>query len=176
MSSRSLFMELDPRLRHGDDAGHGAAPINNGSAPSTTDSPAGHRGPPRDDQHHHNDDGVDDGDTPDAPSAAGDEHHDMNHDPDDPKRQRACEACRGLKVRCEPDPNDDGPCKRCKKAGRNCVVTVPTRKRQKKTDSRVAELEKKIDALTASLQARTTPLGSGFNLTAHPPVATPRST
>ncbi|EFQ35292.1 hypothetical protein CGRA01v4_05806 [Colletotrichum graminicola] len=79
--------------------------------------------------------------------------------PDDPKRPRACEACRGLKVRCEPDPNDpEGPCKRCKKAGRNCVVTMPTRKRQKKTDSRVAELEKKIDALTASLQARGSPV------------------
>lgn len=72
----------------------------------------------------------------------------------DPKKLRACEACRGLKVRCEPDPNE-GPCKRCKKAGRSCVVTAPTRKRQKKTDSRVSELEKKIDALTASLQART---------------------
>lgn len=72
----------------------------------------------------------------------------------DSKRPRACEACRGLKVRCESDPNlPDGPCKRCAKAGRNCVVTVPSRKRQKKTDSRVAELEKKIDALTASLQA-----------------------
>ncbi|KAH8815229.1 hypothetical protein F5884DRAFT_817626 [Xylogone sp. PMI_703] len=72
----------------------------------------------------------------------------------DPKRPRACEACRGLKVRCEPDPNNtDGPCRRCAKANRNCVVTVPSRKRQKKTDSRVAELEKKIDALTASLQA-----------------------
>jgi hypothetical protein len=73
----------------------------------------------------------------------------------DPKRPRACEACRGLKVRCQPDENNyDGPCKRCAKAGRNCIVTVPSRKRQKKTDSRVAELEKKIDALTASLQAR----------------------
>ncbi|RDL36804.1 Zn2 DNA-binding protein [Venustampulla echinocandica] len=72
----------------------------------------------------------------------------------DSKRPRACEACRGLKVRCESDMNiPDGPCKRCAKAGRNCVVTVPSRKRQKKTDSRVAELEKKIDALTASLQA-----------------------
>ncbi|GJN83676.1 hypothetical protein PLIIFM63780_007225 [Purpureocillium lilacinum] len=71
------------------------------------------------------------------------------------KKARACEACRGLKVRCEPDPgNEDGPCKRCRKAGRSCVVTAPTRKRQKKTDSRVSELEKKIDALTASLQAR----------------------
>ena len=72
----------------------------------------------------------------------------------DPKRPRACEACRGLKVRCDSDSSNlDGPCKRCAKAGRDCVVTVPTRKRQKKTDSRVAELEKKIDALTASLHA-----------------------
>ena len=70
----------------------------------------------------------------------------------DTKRPRACEACRGLKVRCEPDPGT-GPCKRCKKANRNCVITAPSRKRQKKTDSRVAELERKIDALTASLHA-----------------------
>ena len=75
--------------------------------------------------------------------------------PNDQKRPRACEACRGLKVRCEPAPNDpDGPCKRCAKANRNCLITQPSRKRQKKTDSRVAELEKKIDALTASLQAK----------------------
>lgn len=72
----------------------------------------------------------------------------------DPKKLRACEACRGLKVRCEPNPVEGQPCKRCKKAGRRCVVTAPTRKRQKKTDSRVSELERKIDALTASLQAR----------------------
>ena len=70
----------------------------------------------------------------------------------DTKRPRACEACRGLKVRCEPDPGT-GPCKRCRKANRKCVITAPSRKRQKKTDSRVAELERKIDALTASLQA-----------------------
>ncbi|PBP26492.1 c6 zinc finger domain containing protein [Diplocarpon rosae] len=76
-------------------------------------------------------------------------------DSNDPKRSRACEACRGLKVRCEPDPNNtDGPCKRCAKANRNCVVTPPSRKRQKKTDGRVAELEKKINALTATLQAQ----------------------
>ncbi|KAI1383426.1 uncharacterized protein F4822DRAFT_77444 [Hypoxylon trugodes] len=86
----------------------------------------------------------------DTPNALGG----TPHDPNDPKRPRACEACRGLKVKCEPDlSNLEGPCKRCAKAGRNCVVTQPTRKRQKKTDSRVAELEKKIDALTASLQA-----------------------
>ncbi|MCJ1391847.1 hypothetical protein MMC18_004714 [Xylographa bjoerkii] len=71
---------------------------------------------------------------------------------DETKRPRACEACRGLKVRCVPDPTREA-CRRCAKAGRQCVVTLPTRKRQKKTDTRVAELEKKIDALTASLQA-----------------------
>ncbi|KAI2615771.1 hypothetical protein GGS26DRAFT_456513 [Hypomontagnella submonticulosa] len=99
----------------------------------------------------------------DTPNA----HGTTPQDPNDPKRPRACEACRGLKVKCEPDPaNPDGPCKRCAKAGRNCVVTQPTRKRQKKTDSRVAELEKKIDALTASLQASR---GAPSGATAHPP-------
>ena len=71
----------------------------------------------------------------------------------DSKRPRACEACRGLKVRCEPDPGN-GPCKRCAKANRNCVITPPSRKRQKKTDSRVAELERKLDALRAEVSAK----------------------
>ncbi len=71
---------------------------------------------------------------------------------DDAKRPRACEACRGLKVRCDQDPaHPEIPCKRCAKAGRQCVITQPSRKRQKKADSRVAELEKKLDALTAAL-------------------------
>ncbi|TKA75650.1 hypothetical protein B0A55_05002 [Friedmanniomyces simplex] len=71
---------------------------------------------------------------------------------DDPKRPRACEACRGLKVRCDQDPaHPEIPCKRCAKAGRPCIITQPSRKRQKKADSRVAELEKKLDALTAAL-------------------------
>lgn len=76
----------------------------------------------------------------------------------DTKRSRACEPCRQLKVRCDPDPaHPEGSCKRCAKARRTCVVTAPTRKRQKKTDSRVAELERKIDALTATLQASHSP-------------------
>lgn len=84
-----------------------------------------------------------------------------NDDPD-LRRPRACEACRALKVRCEPNTNHPhaagggggGPCKRCTKTGRQCVVTAPTRKRARKTDSRVAELERKIDALTDRLVAR----------------------
>ncbi|KAJ4173719.1 Rho GTPase activating protein [Fusarium falciforme] len=118
--------------------------------------------PAHDARHDAVDNNGDGADTPDAPTGLTpqqQQHHDTDPDGGDAKRPRACEACRGLKVRCEPDPNDEGPCKRCRKAGRSCVVTMPTRKRQKKTDSRVAELEKKIDALTASLQARAAPPG-----------------
>jgi len=74
---------------------------------------------------------------------------------DDTKRPRACEACRGLKVRCDQDPNHpDQPCKRCAKAGRQCIITQPSRKRQKKADTRVADLERKLDALTAVLHSQ----------------------
>jgi len=95
-------------------------------------------------------------------------------DPNDLKRPRACEACRQLKVKCEPDENSPhGSCKRCAKANRQCIVTAPNRKRQKKTDSRVAELEKKIDALTATLAARG---GAEADLTVDPAIqpAAPR--
>jgi hypothetical protein len=95
-----------------------------------------------------------------GPTAVGPSSPDQGGDgdglnPDDPKRPRACEACRGLKVRCDQDPDHpEIPCKRCAKAGRQCIITQPSRKRQKKADSRVAELEKKLDALTAALQAQ----------------------
>ncbi|GAB7363246.1 hypothetical protein MBLNU230_g3528t1 [Neophaeotheca triangularis] len=80
--------------------------------------------------------------------------------PDNEKRARACEACRGLKVRCDQDPaRPDIPCKRCAKAGRQCIITQPSRKRQKKADSRVAELEKKLDALTAVLHQQNANVG-----------------
>ena len=85
-----------------------------------------------------------------SPHQSGGDGEGLNGD--DPKRPRACEACRGLKVRCDQDPaHPEIPCKRCMKAGRPCVITQPSRKRQKKADSRVAELEKKLDALTAAL-------------------------
>lgn len=96
------------------------------------------------------------------------------NDPNDLKRPRACEACRQLKVKCEPDDSHpQGSCKRCAKANRQCIVTAPSRKRQKKTDGRVAELEKKIDALTATLAARG---GTDSDLTLDPSVARPQHT
>ncbi|PUU74790.1 hypothetical protein B9Z19DRAFT_936824, partial [Tuber borchii] len=72
----------------------------------------------------------------------------------DQKRPQACKSCRASKVRCEPNTDDPSKqCKRCAKANRECIFTAPLRKRQKKVDTKVAELEKKIDALTASLTA-----------------------
>lgn len=137
-------MDLDPRLR----ASQADRPPSDDEDGDASETPSPSRQLAASGAH---------GAHPDSPTAQDSHAHDPAGDANDPKRSRACEACRGLKVRCEPDPNDEGPCKRCKKAGRNCVVTAPTRKRQKKTDSRVAELEKKIDALTASLQSRGAP-------------------
>ncbi|KAK0654003.1 hypothetical protein QBC41DRAFT_351575 [Cercophora samala] len=126
------------------------ATVNTSSTPANTTAPSSISvNTPSNSYHHHN--------------SPGDEHHSPGGSGGglDPKKPRACESCRGLKVRCDPDPADpDGPCKRCAKAKRECVITQPTRKRAKKTDSRVAELEKKIDMLTASLQA-TRPQPSG---------------
>ncbi|KAH6650308.1 hypothetical protein F5144DRAFT_588815 [Chaetomium tenue] len=119
-------------------------------APSDYDHDPDHESPDQ------NPDSPDHSHSPDADQDRDRTTGGPNHptDPSDPKKPRACESCRGLKVRCDPDPaNPEGACRRCAKGKRACVVTQPTRKRQKKTDSRVAELEKKIDALTASLVA-----------------------
>lgn len=69
------------------------------------------------------------------------------------KRPRACEACRHLKVRCIPSPDStDGACRRCVRGKRQCIVTAPTRRRPKRTDAKVVELEKQIEALKTSLE------------------------
>ncbi|KAI1437618.1 hypothetical protein GGR50DRAFT_692135 [Xylaria sp. CBS 124048] len=78
------------------------------------------------------------------------DHNDTN----DPPRLRACEPCRGLKVKCEHDPFDPrAPCARCVTARRSCFFTEPQKRRPKKSDARVADLEKKINALTATIHA-----------------------
>ena len=86
----------------------------------------------------------------------------------DIKRPRACDACRALKVRCDQGINHPGqPCTRCLKANRRCVVTPPSRKRQRKSENKVVELEKKIDALTATLLSKQQP-GAGSSHSASP--------
>ncbi|KAJ6445837.1 C6 transcription factor (War1) [Purpureocillium lavendulum] len=174
----------DPAQRHPSMASQGAESSDSPDTATTTT-----RGTPNEDDHDQHPQRQQQQQQPTAPQqqqtsslqqplqpSQQQQHHHHHQQPgegttaEDAKKARACEACRGLKVRCEPDPgNEDGPCKRCRKAGRSCVVTAPTRKRQKKTDSRVSELEKKIDALTASLQARAAGAGGvGTGVLAQP--------
>ena len=166
-STRAIMQEIDPRLRDTSAGAYSQRPsgitLPTPIAANASRSP----GPPHQYPTPHDESPHQNIYTPQSGNLTDHDHDRDGGDgaqdggPNDPKRPRACEACRGLKVRCEPDPNNqDGPCKRCAKANRNCVVTVPSRKRQKKTDSRVAELEKKIDALTASLQASKSASGS----------------
>ena len=79
------------------------------------------------------------------------------------KRPRACDTCHSIKIKCELGSTEGllPPCGRCKRLGKECVVSPP--KRQK---DRVAELEAQVEALTKLLQAQnirpeTTPQGSG---------------
>ena len=67
---------------------------------------------------------------------------------------RACESCRRRKIRCLPqDSSDTSTCQRCAKSGRKCIFTVPqSRRRRKRTDTRVAELEHTVQVLAAKLE------------------------
>lgn len=69
------------------------------------------------------------------------------------KRSRACQSCRAMKIRCNPVEGQEA-CLACSKVNRQCIMPGPSRKRQK-TVHKVAELEKKINALTQSLLAKT---------------------
>lgn len=73
-----------------------------------------------------------------------------------PRQQRACETCRHLKIRCIFDPkSSDSSCVKCTKLNHSCVVRQYYRKkRTKKADSRVTDLERKMEALAASLEAQ----------------------
>ncbi|MCJ1390085.1 hypothetical protein MMC18_002943 [Xylographa bjoerkii] len=66
---------------------------------------------------------------------------------------RACEACRIRKIRCLQDRSfSDVYCKPCVFANRACVYPEPSlKKRRKRTDARVAELEKTVKALSTAL-------------------------
>lgn len=67
---------------------------------------------------------------------------------------RACEYCRGLKVRCFPEPGSaSSACQRCARSNRICIFAAPQRRKQRKrTDARVAELEKEMRALRSLLK------------------------
>ncbi|RDW89700.1 hypothetical protein BP6252_01732 [Coleophoma cylindrospora] len=77
--------------------------------------------------------------------------------PTDSPYNRACDACRHHKVRCLPDTTvpDSKICQRCAKANRECLFTAPQkRKQRKRTDTRVAELEREVQAMRALFDVR----------------------
>lgn len=67
---------------------------------------------------------------------------------------RACESCRTRKIRCLPqESSKDAKCQRCAKSGRECIYNSPEkRKRRKRTDARVADLEHMVQMLAARLE------------------------
>ena len=71
---------------------------------------------------------------------------------------RACEACRLLKVRClPPDPSTSttADCQRCLRTNKQCVFNAPRRRRpRKRTDTRVAELEREVKFMRGLLKNR----------------------
>lgn len=80
-----------------------------------------------------------------------------SENPGKPQEQalnRACEACRVSKVRCLVNPEAGSTqCQRCAKAGRTCVFAPPAKRRQRKrTDVRVAELEKEIKQMRSLIK------------------------
>lgn len=79
---------------------------------------------------------------------------------DRPLKRRACEVCRKLKVQCTFNSNE-ASCSRCLKSNKACIVTG-RRRRHVVGNSAVTELERKINALSASLDAiKATPSSSG---------------
>ncbi|EME88050.1 uncharacterized protein MYCFIDRAFT_27880, partial [Pseudocercospora fijiensis CIRAD86] len=68
---------------------------------------------------------------------------------------RACASCRTQKVRCIPDESNPDLCQRCMRSGRPCVFTpLQRRKQRKRTDTRVAELEKEMRAMRSMLKQK----------------------
>ncbi|KAF2269952.1 hypothetical protein CC78DRAFT_529111 [Lojkania enalia] len=68
---------------------------------------------------------------------------------------RACEACRLSKVRCLMSPIPGSTqCQRCVRVGRACVFAPPAkRKQRKRTDVRVAELEREVKQMRSLLKS-----------------------
>lgn len=68
---------------------------------------------------------------------------------------RACAHCRSQKVRCLPEETNPDICQRCARSGRPCVFTpLQKRKQRKRTDTRVAELEREMRAMRALLKEK----------------------
>lgn len=79
-------------------------------------------------------------------------------------QKHACIRCRGSKVRCLLDTiTDHGKCRRCHEANVQCVFeSIAPRQRRKRTDIRVAVLERQIEDLEAAIKNSRPPPGTGL--------------
>lgn len=73
-----------------------------------------------------------------------------NH-PADPKRPRACDPCRQLKVRCDRSDISE-TCRRCAKGTKACFTSPPTRKRTRKADDKYAHMVANLHFLTERVE------------------------
>jgi hypothetical protein len=71
----------------------------------------------------------------------------------------ACESCRHLKVRCLSNDNlSIRKCQRCARLNQECIIKPRgPRKPRKRTDARVGELEKQVEALRAAFSESAAP-------------------
>ena len=95
------------------------------------------------DDQEHSDNSSEFSDSPDHPNEAN------NHSQRKPRSGNACLTCRRMKTRCEYF-DDSSPCKLCAKSNRECVK-APARRKRRKTVTRIADLEQRIQSLTSAL-------------------------
>jgi len=89
-------------------------------------------------------------------SSKGQHSATLKASPSDPAgvKPKACETCRALKISCIVDENGpSGACRRCVKSKRRCIRLPVVRRRRKRTDARVTDLEKKMEDLIVALEA-----------------------
>lgn len=92
--------------------------------------------------------------------SSSDEHVDALQPAKKPGSQpvtRACDLCRAMKVRCIPDLTKKGMCQRCASSNRECIFKPIKTTRKKRTDTRVAELEREVQAMRVLLQRSNVP-------------------
>lgn len=95
------------------------------------------------DDQEHSDNCSEISDSPDHPNEAA--HPSQRK----PRSGTACLTCRRMKTRCEYF-DDSSPCKLCARSNRECVKAPALRKRRK-TVTRIADLEQRIQSLTSAL-------------------------
>lgn len=80
------------------------------------------------------------------------------------QQKHACTRCRIAKLRCLRDTlQDHGKCRRCHDANVECIFdSIAPRQRRKRTDTRVAVLEKQIEDMKAAIDSNRSTQSTNF--------------